>query len=58
MSVELEGKPFIGSPNLYGDPTTVLACYGYDVEACVDRECFKFLHGKDAIDVKTRAIRE
>ncbi|PSS13356.1 hypothetical protein M430DRAFT_77120, partial [Amorphotheca resinae ATCC 22711] len=32
MKLELEGKPFFRSPNLYGDPTTVLSVYAYDAE--------------------------
>lgn len=33
MAPELEGKYFVRSSNLYGDPQTVLEVYGYDVEA-------------------------
>lgn len=38
MRAEMEGKQPIKSANLYGDPTTVLECYGYDAEAHADRE--------------------
>lgn len=33
MKGELEGRVSMRSANLYGDPTTVLECYGYDAEA-------------------------
>ncbi|KAL1963184.1 hypothetical protein VTN77DRAFT_8617 [Rasamsonia byssochlamydoides] len=36
MAPELEGKYFIRSANLYGDPQTVLDVYGYDAEAHAD----------------------
>ncbi|KAJ6024518.1 Salicylate hydroxylase [Penicillium herquei] len=39
MAPELEGKYFIRSSNLYGDPQTVLDVYGYDVQA----------HAEDAV---------
>lgn len=32
MAPELEGKYYVRSSNLYGDPQTVLDVYGYDVE--------------------------
>lgn len=36
MEVELNGEVPMKSPNLYGDPQTVLECYGYDAEADAD----------------------
>ncbi|BFZ65320.1 hypothetical protein YB2330_006486 [Saitoella coloradoensis] len=32
MSPELSGKQYLRSPNLYGDPVTVLGTYAYDAE--------------------------
>lgn len=32
MAPEVNGEQFLRSSNLYGDPTTVLEVYGYDVE--------------------------
>jgi salicylate hydroxylase len=43
MSRELQGKPFFRSPNLYGDPETVLSVYGYDAEDHAEEEVAKFL---------------
>ncbi|KAI9657699.1 MAG: hypothetical protein M1821_002875 [Bathelium mastoideum] len=37
MAPELRGEPLLRSPNLYGDPTTVLEVYGYDAEAHAER---------------------
>jgi salicylate hydroxylase len=45
MAPELEGKYFIKSSNLYGDPQTVLDVYGYDVEAHAEVAVAKYLHG-------------
>lgn len=39
MQGELDGHISMRSANLYGDPSTVLECYGYDAEA----------HARDAI---------
>ncbi|KAJ5677469.1 Salicylate hydroxylase [Penicillium maclennaniae] len=40
MAPELQGKYFVRSSNLYGDPQTVLDVYGYDAQG----------HAQDAID--------
>jgi len=45
MAPELEGKYFIKSSNLYGDPQTVLDVYGYDVEAHAELVVANYLHG-------------
>ncbi|KAM3418205.1 hypothetical protein BST61_g4209 [Cercospora zeina] len=37
MTCELEGQVPIRSANLYGDPSTVLECYGYDTEEHADQ---------------------
>lgn len=49
MECELRGEVPIRSPNLYGDPSTVLECYGYDAEAHADREIEKFLNGGNEV---------
>lgn len=45
MQPELQGELLMRSPNLYGDPRTVLECYGYDAEAHADEEIATFLNG-------------
>ncbi|KXL44449.1 hypothetical protein M433DRAFT_135128 [Acidomyces richmondensis BFW] len=45
MAAELDGKYYIRSSNLYGDPQTVLEIYGYDVEAHADSAIEKYLNG-------------
>jgi salicylate hydroxylase len=45
MAPELDGKYYIRSSNLYGDPQTVLEIYGYDVEAHADVAIDKYLNG-------------
>ncbi|PIB00779.1 6-hydroxynicotinate 3-monooxygenase [Cercospora beticola] len=37
MTCELDGQVPIRSANLYGDPSTVLECYGYDAEEHADQ---------------------
>lgn len=44
MAPELEGKYFVRSANLYGDPQTVLDVYGYDVEAHAEEALEKYLN--------------
>lgn len=44
MAPELEGKYFIRSSNLYGDPQTVLNVYGYDAEAHADIALTKYFN--------------
>lgn len=50
MRLELEGKPFMRSPNLCGDPTTVLSVYAYDAEDHADEAIFEYLKGKAPVD--------
>ena len=45
MVAELDGQVPIRSPNLYGDPRTVLECYGYDAEAHAANEVERWLAG-------------
>lgn len=59
MEPELRGEVPIRSPNLYGDPTTVLECYGYDAEAHADVEIEKFLNnGREVRDAATTVVSE
>ena len=54
MEPELRGEVPLRSPNLYGDPSTVSECYGYDAEAHAAREVESFLNGREeARDVVT-----
>jgi salicylate hydroxylase len=50
MKLELEGKPLMRSPNLYGDPTTVLSVYAYDAEDHAEAAIFEFLEGRSPMD--------
>ncbi|KAJ9301451.1 hypothetical protein DTO271G3_1586 [Paecilomyces variotii] len=45
MAPELEGKYYVRSSNLYGDPQTVLEVYGYDAEAHADTAIATYLNG-------------
>lgn len=45
MRPELSGEPILRSPNLYGDPKTVLEVYGYDAQAHAEREVQKWKNG-------------
>lgn len=45
MQVELDGQVAMRSANLYGDPGTVLECYGYDAEADADDHIAMWLNG-------------
>lgn len=47
MAPELEGKYFVRSSNLYGDPQTVLDVYGYDVEAHAEEALARFVNGSE-----------
>ncbi|EME49041.1 hypothetical protein DOTSEDRAFT_67921 [Dothistroma septosporum NZE10] len=49
MKAEMEGKQPVKSANLYGDPTTVLECYGYDAEVHADQEIATFLNAGEAV---------
>ncbi|GAB7349127.1 hypothetical protein MBLNU459_g8073t1 [Dothideomycetes sp. NU459] len=44
MSPELRGEPLLRSPNLYGDPVTVLSVYGYDAQEHAEREVRKYMN--------------
>ncbi|KAK4635611.1 hypothetical protein CLAFUW4_01882 [Fulvia fulva] len=58
MRAELEGHQPIKSANLYGDPTTVLECYGYDAEAHADQEIATFANArKPARDGATTIVQ-
>ncbi len=50
MKVELEGRPFVRSPNLYGDPMTVLGVYAYDAEEHADSALYEYLEGRKRMD--------
>lgn len=59
MQPELNGSTVMRSPNLYGDPRTVLECYGYDVEAHAADEIATFLNnGQPLRDAATTVTRE
>ena len=45
MAPELEGKYYVRSSNLYGDPQTVLEVYGYDVEQHAEAALDKYVNG-------------
>lgn len=54
MQPELSGEILMKSPNLYGDPTTVVECYGYDAETHADEEIARFLNQDQPVrDAKT-----
>jgi salicylate hydroxylase len=54
MAAELDGKYYVRSSNLYGDPQTVLEVYGYDVQAHADDAIYKYLNnGLGASDPTT-----
>jgi len=58
MEVELKGEVPMRSANLYGDPSTVLECYGYDPEAHADDEIATFLNdGKPVRDAVSTVVR-
>lgn len=59
MEPEMRGEVPVRSPNLYGDPSTVLECYGYDAEAHADAEIARFLGGgEEARDAATTVTKE
>lgn len=45
MAPELQGKYYVRSSNLYGDPQTVLGVYGYDAEEHAAAALEKYLNG-------------
>lgn len=54
MQCELSGEVPMRSSNLYGDPTCVQECYGYDAEKHADIEISTFLNrGKAVRDAAT-----
>lgn len=58
MMPEVRGEFPMRSPNLYGDPQTVLECYGYDAEAHADEEIEKWLNrGQDVRDARTTVTK-
>lgn len=58
MALELQGETPMRSPNLYGDPTTVLECYDYDAERHADEEIATFLNqGSVVRDDRTKVTR-
>lgn len=58
MEIELKGEVPIRSPNLYGDPVSVLECYGYDAEVHADEEIATWLNnGKAVRDATTTVVR-
>ncbi|KFZ23186.1 hypothetical protein V502_02338 [Pseudogymnoascus sp. VKM F-4520 (FW-2644)] len=55
MRAELDGKYYVRSSNLYGDPQTVLDVYGYDVEAHAESALSKYLNqGRELSDPDTQ----
>jgi len=57
MRAELEGKRMLRSPNLYGDPATVLKVYGYDAEEHADEAVFEYLKGRELMDTEKRITK-
>ncbi|EMC93159.1 hypothetical protein BAUCODRAFT_36822 [Baudoinia panamericana UAMH 10762] len=58
MEGELRGEICMRSANLYGDPQTVLECYGYDAEAHADEEIATWLNGgKPVRDAATTIVK-
>lgn len=54
MKPELEGKYYVRSSNLYGDPQTVLEVYGYDVERHAETALEKYINGgREPVDPET-----
>ena len=57
MRLELEGKPFLRSSNLYGDPRTVLSVYAYDAEEHADEAVFERLKGMEMMSGGSSCMR-
>ena len=53
MARELQGQQSIRSSNLYGDPTTVLEVYGYDVESHAKHAISIYLQQQEPADRRT-----
>ena len=51
MEPELRGEPSLRSPNLYGDPSTVLEVYGYDVDKHFEDVMAKHILKKEPTDL-------
>jgi salicylate hydroxylase len=58
MSPELTGQPFLRSPNLYGDPATVLEVYGHDAEAHAENAIAIYLQRREPADSQTGISRQ
>ncbi len=57
MSPELTGEQYVRSPNLYGDPSTVLEIYGYDAEEHARVAIAKFLQQREPTNPQTGVTR-
>ena len=53
MLPELNRQPFMRSPNLYGDPATVLEVYGYDAEAHAESAFVRYLQRREPAHPQT-----
>ena len=53
MLPELNGQPLMRSPNLYGDPATVLEVYGYDAEAHAESAVVRYLQRREPAHPQT-----
>lgn len=59
MQTELKGHQPMKSANLYGDPTTVLECYGYDAEADAEDKILAWLNrGKPVRDAMSGVVSQ
>lgn len=50
MKAELEGRTFLRSSNLYGDPRLLESVYGYDAEGHADEAIYEFLDGRFSME--------
>lgn len=53
MSPELSGEQYVRSPNLYGDPATILEVYGYDAEEHARIAIASYLQQREPADPQT-----
>ena len=53
MEPELRGESMLRSPNLYGDPSTVLEVYGYDVDEHFEDAILRYTSKKGSEDPST-----
>ncbi|KAF2723119.1 FAD/NAD(P)-binding domain-containing protein [Polychaeton citri CBS 116435] len=58
MQETASGGRRIRSSNLYGDPTVVLECYGYDAEDHADTEIAAFLSGREVLVDQSTAVTQ